>query len=166
MSWRPTFARAAILACLSVALPGMAAAQTAKDLVGSWIVSSVDNVSADGKRAPAFGASPKGILMFDESGHYIELILRSDLPKIAAANRMQGTPEENKAVAQGVLAFFGTYSVAGNIVNLKVEGSSFPNWTGGDQKRTVTSFTRDAITWTNSAGSSGGFAELVAKRAE
>ena len=55
-------------------------------------------------------------------------------------------------------------SVAGKVVTLTVEGASYPNWTGGDQKRTLTSYTNDETTWTNAAGSGGGVAELVAKR--
>jgi hypothetical protein len=150
--------------CWGAAVPEPATAQTAKDLVGTWAVVSVDNVGADGKRTPAFGASPRGVVMFDSNGRYVELILRSDLPKFASPSRMQGTPDENKAVAQGTLAFYGTYSVAGKVVTLTVEGSSYPNWTGGDQLRTVASFTNDEITWTNSAGSGGSVAELVARR--
>jgi len=164
MIWRSPAPAIALLLGFSATLPSPASAQTAKELVGSWIVSSVDNVSADGKRTPGFGPSPKGIVMFDDSGHYIELIVSSELPKIAAGNRMKGTPEENTAIAQGVLAFFGKYTVADKVVSLTVEGSSYPNWTGGLQKRTLTSFTEDEMTWTNSAGSGGGFAELVAKR--
>jgi hypothetical protein len=68
-------------------------------------VVSVDNISVEGRRTPAFGAEPKGIVFFDDSGCYVELILRSDLPKFAAANRMQGTSEENKSATQGTLAF-------------------------------------------------------------
>ena len=148
----------------NVVVPSVATAQTVADLVGSWAVVSVDNVSPDGKRSPAFGPNPKGIVMMDAEGRYVELILRSDIPKVAAGNRTQGTPEENAAVAQGVLAFYGPYSIAGKVVNLHVDGSSFQNWTEGDQKRTVTTYTKDEITWTNAAGSSGGLVELVARR--
>jgi Lipocalin-like domain len=155
---------ASALLCLGVADPVPATAQSAKDLVGTWAVVSVDNVSPDGRRTPAFGANPRGVVMFDGSGRYVELILRADLPKFASPNRMQGTPDENKAVAQGTLAFYGAYSVTGKVVTLTVDGSSYPNWTGGDQVRTVASFNGDEITWTNAAGSGGGVAELVAKR--
>jgi hypothetical protein len=96
---------AAALVCWGAAVPEPATAQTAKDLVGTWAVVSVDNVGADGKRTPAFGASPRGVVMFDSNGRYVELILRSDLPKFASPSRMQGTPDENKAVAQRTLAF-------------------------------------------------------------
>jgi hypothetical protein len=147
-----------------VVLANAAAAQTAADLVGSWAVVSVDNVSPDGKRSPAFGPNPQGVVILDGHGRYAEVILRSDLPRIAARNRTQGTPEENRAIAQGILAFYGPYSVAGNVVTLSVDGSSFPNWIGTDQTRTITSFTRDQMTWTNSVGSSGGLVELIARR--
>ena len=43
---------------------------------------------------------------------------------------------EYKATVNGTLAFFGTYSVSGTDLNLHIEGSSYPNWTGTDQKRT------------------------------
>jgi len=165
MKWHPSIALSTIaLLSAAVAFSGPAVAQTAKDLVGVWAVVSVDNVAPDGGRTPVFGANPKGIVILDGNGRYVELILRSDLPKIAAANRMQGTPDENKAIAQGVLAFYGPYSVADRVVTLTVEGSSYPNWTGGDQKRTVTSFTPDEMKWTNAAGSGGGLVELVARR--
>jgi hypothetical protein len=147
-------------------MPHAAVAQTVADLVGFWTVVSVDNVSPDGKRSPAFGPDPKGVVILDGHGRYVEVILRSDLPPIAAGNRMQGTSEENQAVAQGVLAFYGPYTVAGNIVTLVVDGSSYRNWIGGDQKRTITSFTPHQMTWTNSVGSSGGLVELVARRVE
>jgi Lipocalin-like domain len=76
----------------------------------------------------------------------------------------QGTPEENKSAAQRTLAFYSPYSIVDKVVILTVDGSSYPNWTGGEQKRTVTSFSKDDLTWTNSAGSGGGLVELIARR--
>lgn len=40
------------------------------------------------------------------------LIARPGLPNFAASKRDAGTPEENKAVLAGLLAFIGTYSVS------------------------------------------------------
>jgi len=58
--------------------------------------------------------------------------LKSDLPKFAANNRQAGTPEENKAVVQGSLAYFGTYSVdeAAKTVTIHIESCSFRIGTG------------------------------------
>ncbi len=153
------------LLCLGVALPGAAAAQTAKDLVGTWVMVSADTARADGSRVPTFGANPKGILNFTSDGRFIYLFSNADLPKFASNNRATGTPEENKAVVQGSIATFGTYSVADKTLTIKVEHSTFPNWIGADQKRTVT-ITGDELKWTNAAGSAGGVVELAFRRAK
>jgi hypothetical protein len=42
------------------------------------------------------------------NGHYI---LRRGQAKFASNNRNEGTPEENKAIVQGSIAHFGTYTV-------------------------------------------------------
>jgi Lipocalin-like domain len=48
-----------------------------------------------------------------------------------------GTPEENKAATEGSIAYFGTYALSGDSITLRLEGSTFPNWNGIEQKRTV-----------------------------
>ena len=149
--------------CLGVALPGAGVAQTANDIVGNWALVSADTVNP-GSRVPTFGDNPKGILIFSSDGRFIYLFSRSDLPKFASNSRATGTPEENKAVVQGSIATFGTYSVTDKTLSLKVENSTFPNWLGTDQKRTIM-ITGDELKWTNPAGSAGGVAELVFRRA-
>ena len=49
--------------------------------------------------------------MFDGTGHFSWHIIKPDIPKFAANNRLQGTAEENKATVQGVLSYFGTYTL-------------------------------------------------------
>jgi hypothetical protein len=125
---------------------GPAAAQSAKDLVGSWTVVSVD----------AYGPNPKGSLIFEADGRFSLQLMRSDLPKYASNNRTQGTPAEYKATVEGSLSYFGTYSVSGTDLLLHVDGSTFPNWTGTDQKRVNLSVTGDDLKYTNTAPSGGG----------
>jgi hypothetical protein len=97
------------LGLLAGALPvGHAAAQTAKDLAGTWTVASVA-AEQDGSETQPYGADPKGILMLDDSGRYALVLLRADLPAFASENRTAGTPEENRAVGQGSIAHFGTW---------------------------------------------------------
>ena len=160
------------LLCLGVALPpgeavGQQAERTLKDqLVGTWVLVSIYNERQDGSRFEPFGANPTGILMFDANGRISLQILGSGLPKFAANNRREGTPEENKAIVQGTLCFFGTYSVieAERTLNLHIESSSFPNWNGTDQKR-FQALTGDELKWTNPTPASGGTAYVVWKRA-
>jgi Lipocalin-like domain len=124
---------------------GNAAAQSAKDLVGSWTAVSVD----------AYGPNPKGSLIFEANGRFSLQLMRTDLPKYLSNNRTQGTPAEYKATVEGSLSYFGTYSVSGTDLILHVEGSTFPNWTGTDQKRINLSVTGDELKYTNPAPSGG-----------
>jgi len=165
MKRRTTPALSAItVLCLGVAAPSTAVAQTAQDLVGAWTLISSDTVRPDGIKIPTFGDDPKGIIIFTSDGRFIYLLSRGDLPKFESNNRNTGSPEENKAVVQGSIATFGTYSVAGTDLMIKVENSTFPNWIGADQKRTI-AITGDQLKWTNAAGAGGGVVELVLKRA-
>ena len=43
----------------------------------------------------------------ERNGRYILLTARSGQPKFASNNRMEGTPEEYKAVVQGMIVHFG-----------------------------------------------------------
>jgi hypothetical protein len=84
---------------------------TLKDqVVGTWAYVSVDTVRPDGTRQPMYGTNPQGLAVFDGSGHYILMASRADIAKFASANRTEGTPEENRAVVQGMIAHFGTYT--------------------------------------------------------
>ncbi len=160
-----TMATVALL-CLGVALPSAAVAQTSKDLVGNWTLVSSDTVSPGGSRTPTLGTNPRGNLIFTSDGRFIWLFLSADLPKFASNSRATGTTEENAAVVRGSISAFGTYSVAGKDLVFRIEQSTFPNWTGTEQKRTITTITGDELKWTNPAASTGGVAELVFKRAK
>ena len=152
-------------------LAGDAVAQqkTLKEqLVGTWTFVSAVDVQKDGSKTDRWGPNPKGMVMFDANGRYAFVITRSDLPQFASKNVTQGTAEENKAVVQGLIVHFGTYSVneADKILTTHVEGSSFPNLNGIDQKRTITSLTADELKYTNPATATGTTAEAVWKRAK
>ena len=128
------------IAALGLALSaGNAAAQSAKDLVGSWTVVSVD----------AYGPNPKGSLIFEANGRYSLQLMRPDLPKYQSNNRTQATPAEYRITVEGSLSHLGTYSVSGTDLIFHVEASTFPNWTGTDQKRINLSVTGDELKYTN-----------------
>jgi len=139
--------------------------QTAKDLVGTWSWVSVDITRPDGTKYQAFGANPKGFVIFDSNGRFAYLCSRPDRPKFAANNREQGTPEENKAAVQGTLAYSGTYEVSDKTLIFHVEASSYPNAEGVEQKRSIT-VTGDELRWINPAPTiaGGGTANTVLRR--
>jgi hypothetical protein len=163
---------AVVLAALFLValLPAAAPAQqkTLKEqLVGTWTFVSSTTKLPDG--SPSFGSDPKGLIIFTEDGRYSNQIHRSDLPKFASKNRLQGTPDENKAVVQGSVSSFGTYSVneADNTLTLQYEASSFPNLAGTQSTWSVTIAGAEVkfSTATSTAGTGAGL-ELVYKRAK
>ena len=153
-----------VVVCLGPAISS-AAAQTAKDMVGTWTLVSDVNTSSDGRKVEPFGPSPQGTAIFGSDGRFAIVISRPDLAKFASNNRMQGTPDENKAIVQGSIGFFGSYSVANGAVIQHIEGGTWPSWIGTDQKRTITSSTSTDQTWTTIA-SFGGTSVLQWRRAK
>jgi len=122
---------------------GNAVALSANDLVGTWTPVSVE----------IFGPNPKGNLTFDANGRFSLQLLRADLKNVAANKRDMGTPEENQAIVRGSIAYYGTYTVNGTELVFHVESSSFPNWSGTEQKRTNVILNDGQLTYTNPAPS-------------
>jgi hypothetical protein len=138
----------------------------AQQLQGTWTLVSAVN-EQDGKKTDVYGPNPRGSLILTPEGRYSLILMRASLPKFAANNRVKGTSEENQAVVQGSAAFFGRYTVEGGqeqTVILHVEGSTFPNWDGQDQKRFMT-VVGDELRLTAPTTTVGGTNYLVWKRA-
>jgi hypothetical protein len=69
-------------------------------LIGAWKLVSVEARNKNGAKVPFLeGGDIQGFLMFDDKHFSIQTT--SEFPKIASDNRLQTTPEENKAVAHG-----------------------------------------------------------------
>jgi hypothetical protein len=158
------FLAAALLFATSAASPETPK-ETLKEtpkLAGAWtLVSSV--VDLGGRKIEPYGPDPKGSPVLEPSGRYVAMIVRAGLPKIAAGNPVAGTADENKAIAGGAIAHFGTYTADGKTITFRIEASSFPNWDGVEQKRSFT-LTGDAFTYTADGGAAGGIATLTWKR--
>ena len=76
-------------------------------LVGSWTL-----VANTGSNPPARFLGPNdGVAICEPNGRCSLQLVRSDLAKFASNNRDPGTPDENKAIVQGSISYFGTYSV-------------------------------------------------------
>jgi hypothetical protein len=153
--------QAAIFSC-SIAL-----AQSGSDVVGTWtLVSSV--TEKDGTRTDQFGSGAKGMLNLDADGHFMLTIIGPDLPKFASNNRAGGTSEENKAVVSKSIAMIGTYSInsADKTLIFKVDSATFPNWNGTEQKRLLSSSSKDELKYITPTASSGGVGTVTWKRAK
>ena len=69
-------------------LPSTIVAQeiTFKELLGSWIFVSAQDVKPDGSKVDPWGPNAKGAAMYDADGRFTFMIMRSDLPKFASNN--------------------------------------------------------------------------------
>jgi hypothetical protein len=138
-----------------------------EQLVGAWTLVSV-SVGEGDKKAEPYGPSPKGALLLAPNGSFALTIVRAGIARFASNNREQGTTEENTAVVKGSLAYFGSYTVdeAEHLIEVKIDGSTFPNFDGTSQKR-LFKLTADELTLSNAAPSGGGgTAVQVWKRAK
>ena len=156
-------------ALLALALSaGAAAAQPANSLkdeiVGTWNFVVAEVTSTDGKKSFPFGETPKGILIFTADGHFAQIHVAGDVPKIASNNRLTATPEEYAGIMRRSLSVFGTYTIdeAKRTVTYNIVSASFPNWEGEAQTRTIDKLTDDEFvnTNTNVAGGRGSASNL------
>ena len=142
---------------------GSAQAQSLKQqAVGTWTLVSVKVGDTD-----AYGPNPHGVMFLDAGGRFSVSIVRAGIPKFASNNRQTGTDAENKAVAQGSIAYFGTYTVdePNNAIVMRIEHSSFPNFRGAEQRRNF-KFDGEQLTIVNTTGASGGSAIAIWKRVQ
>jgi hypothetical protein len=141
-------------------------AKTAKErLLGAWTLVSL-TAGEEADQTFPYGANPKGSMMVDANGRFMITVVRSDLPQFASNNRMTATPDEATAVVQGSIAYYGSYSIdeATRVITVNVEGSTFPNFTGGTQTRILSFNGDDEVTYLNPTPSHGGAPAKVTYR--
>jgi len=140
---------------------------TPKELVGTWTIVAI-TLEKDGKKTDLFGPNPQGRRIIDADGHVFYISTRGDLPKFASNNRAAGTPEENKAVVQGSIAYFGTLTAneADKTYTYHIEVCTFPNWIGVERKSSYTINGDELISTTSGSSVGEGTVRVVYKRAE
>jgi hypothetical protein len=149
------FIQIAVIAFAVVLASACASTQPAANLrsqiVGTWNFVVAEVKAPDGKISYPFGEKPKGILVFTPEGHFTQIHVASDVPRIASNNRLTGTPEEYAAIMRRSLSVFGTYTVDEDkkTVTFNIVSSSFPNWEGEAQTRTIDKLTADEFQNTN-----------------
>ncbi|TMI99994.1 MAG: lipocalin-like domain-containing protein [Alphaproteobacteria bacterium] len=143
--------RISLIAALALLADGAAAQSLKERIVGTWDFVVAEVSAPDGKQSFPFGETPKGVLIFTPDGRFAQIHVASDVPKFASGNRLTGTPEEYADINRRSLAVFGTYTVdeEKNTVTYKIVSSTFPNWEGEAQTRTVDRLTADEFVNTN-----------------
>jgi len=142
------------IALAALALTGCATMQPTtlrSQIVGTWEFVVAEVKAPDGKKSFPFGETPKGVLIFTSDGRFAQVHVAGDVPRIASNNRLTGTPEEYAAIMRRSLSVFGTYTVdeEKKTVTYKIVSSSFPNWEGEAQTRTIDKLTAEEFVNTN-----------------
>ena len=157
------------LSLMAMATIAPAQPRSLKDqVVGAWELASAQTTNKDGSTVHSFGPNPKGMVIFEANGRYVQVNLSASLPKFASGNRMKGTADENRAVVQGSISYYGTWHVdeAAKLMVQRVEANSYALHTGTEYKRPISKLTADELVFTNPVSSAGGgFTVLSFRRA-
>jgi hypothetical protein len=135
-----------------------------QQIVGTWNFVVAEVTAPDGKKSFPFGETPKGILIFTPDGRFAQIHVASDVPKFASGNRLTGTADEYAAIMRRSLSVFGTYTVdeEKKTVTYHIVSSTFPNWEGETQTRTIDKLNAEEFVNTNPnvAGGRGSAANI------
>ena len=160
-----------VAAALTLAATGGAANAQQKSLkeqlAGTWHFVIAEVTAPDGTKSFPFGPKPRGMVIFTPQGDFMQIHIAAEVPKIANANRMQATPEEYAGILRGTIAQFGTYTVdeEKKQFTMKFTASTFPNWEGVSQTRSIDKLTDDEFINTNpQVGAGRGSAYNLYKR--
>jgi hypothetical protein len=169
MNQRSIFVLFGIVASGLTSLTGNVIAQqkTFKEqLVGTWLVIRCEVVQPDGARSPlVIGSNPLGQFVLTDNGRFAFQVA-AEIPKFTSNDDSKTTPEENRAVAEGSISYFGGYTVTDTdkTIHLHIERGSIPNLNGTEGRRVVTALTTDEMNWTNPASLRGGAINCANKR--
>jgi hypothetical protein len=160
-------------AVLTLALSGGAAQAQQKSLqdrlAGTWHFVVAEVTAPDGTKSFPFGPKPRGMVIFTLDGDFMQIHIASEVPKIANGNRLAASPEEYAGIMRGTIAQFGTYTVDEDkkTFTMKFTASTFPNWDGISQTRTIDKLTDDEMINTNpQVGAGRGSAYNLYRRAK
>jgi len=137
---------------LALSLGNAGAQQGLRDkLIGTWSFVVAEITAPDGKKSFPFGETPNGLLVFTSDGHFAQIHIASDVPKIASNNRLNGTAEEYATIMRRSLSMFGTYKVdeVKKTVTFEIVSSTYPNAQGQSQLRTIDKLTDDEFVNSN-----------------
>jgi Lipocalin-like domain len=94
-------------------------------------------MTVEGKTVLPFGDTPIGRLTYDAAGRTTAQVMRpgrnSSVVDPSAVGR--SSEDELRAIAEGYVGYFGTFTATENSVTHHIEACTLPAWTGTDQRR-------------------------------
>jgi hypothetical protein len=107
------------------------------DIVGTWRLVSYEDKPPTGTSLYPYGSDPKGLLMYDATGHMSIQIMKVPHPKVASGDDARVTPDEKQALYDAYVAYFGTYTLDRDqgVVIHHVEADLADVFIGSDESR-------------------------------
>jgi hypothetical protein len=135
------FAVLLLAGCATYAPPGTAPAGASATaghapVVGTWRIARYQRWDAQGRVGTPYGDPTSGLVVFDAAGRASVQMMRTP-PVRPFATPYEPTPEEARDAYHAYVGYYGTYTVdeAARVLTVRAEGSSWPAYTGTDQKR-------------------------------
>lgn len=118
-------------------------------IVGTWKLVVYEDRPAQGPPVYPYGETPRGLLIYDTTGHMSIQIMTVPHPKVASNDDEKVKPQEKIALYDAYAAYFGTYSVDSkrSVVIHHVEADLYDVFIGTDQERPF-EFAGDRLTLT------------------
>jgi hypothetical protein len=106
-------------------------------LVGTWKLIVYEDRTGQDPPVYPYGEKPRGLLIYDATGHMSIQIMTVPHPKVASGDDTKVTPAEKIALYDAYAAYFGTYSVDSkrHLVIHHVEADLYDVFVGTDQER-------------------------------
>jgi len=111
--------------------------KNAAAILGTWKVVTYEDRTAGQPPKYPYGEKPRGLLIYDATGHMSIQLMKMPHPKIASGDEEKATPAEKTALYDAYAAYFGTYTVdtKRSVVIHHVEGDLYDVFIGTDQER-------------------------------
>lgn len=112
----------------------MAKPLSRSDLEGRWELLSWIQEYDDGRRIYPLGEQVEGFIDYC-TGRMSCMMSRKPRSPFVSGGQWDASRDEKASAYDGFMAYWGRFDIHGDEVVHRVEGSLFPNWTGGEQRR-------------------------------
>ncbi|MQY26079.1 lipocalin-like domain-containing protein [Nocardia aurantia] len=108
-----------------------------EELVGRWNLTAWTATDENGTVSAPFGDNPQGCVIYTPGGWMSGQLAVADRRQLPTPVVFAGTESERAEAYSSYLAYCGEYRLeAGEVVHT-LHMSLFPNWVGGEQRRTA-----------------------------
>jgi 2-hydroxy-6-oxonona-2,4-dienedioate hydrolase len=105
------------------------------DLTGRWELVTFAQNYDDGRQVLPMGDAPQGVIQYTKDGFMSCMICRPDRQHFTTGGQWNASDAEKAQAYNSMMSYAGRYSIENNTVTHFVDLSLFPNWIGGQQKR-------------------------------